>query len=144
MPVERRDILFYLNEVKDMIENDADLFDNRVPKNIDELNLSMVLHSGSMDGLTREERHGYLNAMQIANIQESCLIFVADKKGLLGKKKSEEFFLPDSMMVECFVRECSRRDIIMPRESRKTIIVDNMMVGMRIDKTTSSLEFDES
>lgn len=142
MPYERRDILFYLNDVKDMIAHQYTLFSEYVPKDIDDLNIFEVLDVETLKR-PRSDRHlGVVNNLGMDLTAQHGIVFCAQKKGMFNREKEICFMVPARVMLEAIIGDCRRRDIMMPKEGEKSLFVEDIQVGIRIEKKDMGLELE--
>ena len=142
MPFERRDILFYLADVKEMLLNNPALFNGYAPKDVTDLNLFEVI---PMDILKRPRSERHISIVKAINIdvtRAEGAVFCAQKKGMFSREKEVCFYIPEEMLIEGFITECKRRDIMLPRGGKKRTFVEDITIGIRIEKNTAGLELE--
>lgn len=142
MPFERRDILFYLNDVKDMIAHQYTLFAEYVPKDIDDLNIFEVLDVEVLKR-PRSDRHlAVVNNLGMDLSSQTGIVFCAQKKGMFNREKEICFMVPTKAMLEALIIDCKRRDIMMPKGGTKSLFVEDIQIGIRIEKKDMGLELE--
>ena len=142
MPFERRDILFYLNDVKEIIQHHTGLFDAYLPKDMEEITLLEVLDIETLKR-PRSDRHLAIISNLKADLSSvHGVVFCGQKKGMFNRDKEICFMVPANIMIEAMVIDCKRRNIMIPKEGQKYLFVEDIQVGLRIEKKDSALELE--
>lgn len=142
MPFERRDILFFLSDVKEMMSHQFSLFASYVPKDIDELNIFEVLDVETLKR-PRSDRHiAVVNNLGKDLSSENGIVFCAQKKGMFNREKEICFLVPGNVMLEAMIIDCKRRNIMMPKGGQKMLFVEDIQLGIRIEKKDMGLELE--
>jgi hypothetical protein len=142
MPIERREILFYLNEVKSIFEREKVLFGSSLPRDISDCNLTWVWSSRSVSTASRDSAERLRDVIHRLDPANPVVVFSSFKKGLIGKGADEIFLVSEDIMREAFIRECARQSIMVPRKAKKEIAVDDLMIGLRIVKENDTLSLE--
>lgn len=130
MPVERRDILFFLNEVRPMLDYSRDTARTHIPTWLDNASLIEVAHTRDLEGGFHDRRARFDGL--IKRPHESGILFRALRQNIIGAKRDAAFFVPDNAMLAILMRGCHERKIRIPRNGAKKVIAPDLMVGIRI------------
>lgn len=145
MPLERRDILFYLVEIQDILDSKTDKFGAYLPKSFSSMSLSDACLTSNIKKISNERRAAFEPVIKASEgaFSSSGVIFVCKKKGFMGGEKTDGFIIPEEKMLSGIISECSKRGIALPKQAKKEIIVDDLMIGLRIIKSDDSLTLEE-
>ena len=143
MPIERRDILFYLSEVQKALEADRQNYGSDIPKNLGALQFNLALTSRNMSSVPGESAMLVRTAIREYAMNEPVAIFVCSKQGMLGAPKDITFIVPERKLADSLIKYCATVNIMLPKAGRKKLIVDNLMIGIRIDISDQSLSLED-
>ncbi|WP_412033197.1 hypothetical protein ACLIR7_08910 [Nitratireductor aquimarinus] len=140
MPVEHRDILFFLNEVAPMLESGRDLAAGYLPDWLHDASLVEVAHTRDLSGGFHDRRARFEGLLK--PIRQPGLVFRALRRGIFGGNRDSAFFVPEAAMLAILMRGCADRKIRLPRNGDKKVIAPDLLVGIRIvlDDETLTLE----
>lgn len=143
MAIERRDILFYLSEVQKALESDRQSYAAELPKNIGSLQFNLAWTSRNLSAIQGESAGMVRSAVREYALTEPVAIFVCSKQGILGAPKDITFIVPERKLKDSLIRYCSTARIMLPKSGRKSLIVENLMIGIRIDISDQSLSLED-
>ena len=143
MAIERRDVLFYLSEVQRAIIEERELFGNDVPKDVKAYHFNVAWTSRNLSAVTGEDATAVRTAVHEYSVREPVVIFVCSKQGMLGAPKDKTFIVPEKILKEVLIKYCSRQNIMLPKAGRKSLIIDNLMIGIRIDISDQLLSLED-
>lgn len=142
MPIERRDILFYLPEIHSALiaglEGDSL---RSIHIDINNMMLQEAMHTDERTQQFRERRKR-MEALLKEPAVGAGVLFRAVYKSVLGFDKPTGFFIPDPVMVRVLVQTCREQGIQLPRNAVKTVIVEDLYVGLRINIGDNNLELE--
>ena len=141
MPFEERHILFYLEEIYDILLDENDRIKKFLPFKLKTVTLLEVAHTSKIHTTLLEKRDLYSKVMQIPNDTPSTLFYGVQKK--LLNEKEVGFYIPDDILVEILKDTCINRQISLPRGSERNVISDNLSVGLRIRLSGGSLAIED-
>jgi len=143
MPIERRDILFYLHEVQSALEVYRSIKnDSSIPRDILSLSITWAWTSRDIGRGARDAAEKLRAVIDKYNPSEPVVVFFYFKKQMLGGGRDESFVIPESVVKEALITACSSQKIMIPKESQKSLFVDDLMLGLRIEKGVSGFELE--
>lgn len=143
MPIERRDILFYFSEAQRSMEADKDIFGSDLPKDFRSLRLNNVWSSREIAQIRSDMVSSVRSAMHQYGVQEPVVAFSCAKKNLMGAEKNLLFITPERLVKESLIKHCAREKIMLPKTGKKSLIVDNLMLGIRVDISDQLLTLED-
>lgn len=138
MPVERRDILFYLNEVVPMLQMAAGDVSEYVPRSLEGTNLLEVAHTYDLSSGFHDRRERFTALLKIPTSPQGVVF--RGVRYSIASEKDFAFFIPEDVMKEVIIAACLREGIRLPRHGHKNVIAENLMVGLRITLNEMTLE----
>lgn len=141
MAIERREILFSLNEIKDallVIDNGA----RRIPVTHD-MNLIEAIHTRDLSKQFHVVRDRYTNIYK-DNLGKDGIMFRARHSGLLGYDRHYEFFVTDSDMLDAILFACHKAGIMAPRPAHKIIVAEDIFIGIKFEVRQTTLMLEEA
>lgn len=142
MAIERRDILFYLSEVQQAIIKHRDAFDD-VPKDVRNYHFNVAWTSRNLASISGADASLVRSAVQQNNGNEPVVIFGCSKRGILGSPKDKTFIVSEKILKEVLLKYCAQQGIMLPKAGRKSLIIDNLMIGIRIDISDQMLTLED-
>ncbi len=141
MPIERRDILFYLNEfwphflLKGLDRCDLD------GKISDDLPVDLT-HTRNLQKMSQDRRDRFKELLGHDAVTRPGLLVTTIKRGFVGKEKPFGFLIPENIAYDVLTDLCMREEIRLPKNAKKEVIADNLMIGLRITMDQSGLELE--
>jgi hypothetical protein len=139
MPTERRLVLFGLDEVILLLARIADKYPALIPGNLSALRIIEIMHNRDLPKLFHDHKTRML-ALLKEPPKGDGVIFRIVKPSLLIGERTIGLFVPDSVILEVFLGECSSLKIMLPRGANKVVIVEECRIGLRITLGDKPLE----
>ena len=143
MAIGRRDVLFYLSEVQQALIEYRSIFGDDVPKDVKSYQFSVAWTSRNLSAITGKDASIIRSAVHEYAVREPVVIFVCAKQGMLGQAKDKTFIVLEQNLKDALIRFCASKDIMLPKAGRKSLIVDNLMIGIRIDISDQLLSLED-
>lgn len=131
MPLERREILFYLNEAIPILDAGRSAEAGNIPPFLDDGNLIEVAHTRDLS-VGFHDRRQRLESLLGHRPQCSGLVFRGLRRSIVGAGREFAFLVPDNVMITLLISACSQRKIRLPRDGTKDVIAPDLMMGLRI------------
>ena len=141
MPVERRDVLFTLGEINAVLVRAADKRSDHIPGNLSSMNLIEVMHTRDLSTSFHDQRTRML-ALLKEEPKGDGAIFRATKPAAVIGERTFGCFVPDSVMLDALLAECTSLKIVLPRRPNKLVIAENLNVGLRFILDDNALELE--
>ncbi len=141
MPLERREILFSLSEIKTALM----AIDNgirKIPVTHD-MTLIEAVHTRDMQTQFHVVRDRYAKIYKDV-MGKDGVMFRASQSGNFGMEKHAEFFVPEAVMLEAVLHACRDAKIMAPRTAHKEVITENLMVGIKFEVVQSALMLEDA
>ncbi|MFK7839522.1 MAG: hypothetical protein AB8B83_04260 [Bdellovibrionales bacterium] len=142
MPFEERHILFYLNEVAEILIANQKVLDDYVRFNVASFTILKVAHTSTLNRQMHEHKTAFESVMDIPRNDNSTLFYGVHKK--LLQEKEVGFAVPDNIMINIFGDTCIAKGIKLPRAGHRTIISSDLAVGLKIELSEGGLELEGS
>jgi len=131
MPFEQRDIIFYLSEISNIIDDHHSILKPYLKKKIGSDMLREVSHTNVIGSGTIIQRDRFQKVIDIPSNEPSSL-FYGVRSGAL-KEKEFGFHIPDKVLMDILVTECISRKIRLPRKGKRKIVAENLQVALSIE-----------
>jgi hypothetical protein len=139
MPLERRLVLFSLDEVGPLLARAADKYPALIGGNLSALRIIEILHTRDLPKLFHDHKTRMLALLKEPPNGDG-VIFRIVKPALLSGERTIGLFVPDSVLLEVFLGECSSLKIMIPRRANKLVTVEEFKIGVRITLDDKALE----
>lgn len=141
MPLERREILFSLDEIKDALMV-IDSGTRRIPITYDMV-LSDAVHTRDIHKQFHVVRDRYAKIYK-DSLGKDGIMFRASHNGPRGYDQHYEFFVSDADMLEAILFACRKAKIMAPRLARKTVVAEDLFIGIRFEIAQTALVLEEA
>ncbi len=141
MALERREILFSLSEIKTALM----AIDNSIRKTpiTHDMTLFEAVHTLDMQKQFNVVRDRYAKIYKEV-MGKDGIMFRAGQNGTFGYEKHTEFFVPEATMLEAVLYACRDAKIMAPRSATKTVIAEDLMIGMKFEVMQTSLVLEDA
>ncbi len=141
MALERREILFSLSEIKAALM----AIDHGIRKTpiTHDMNLVEAVHTRDMQTQFHVVRDRYAKIYKEV-MGKDGIMFRAGQNGTFGYEKNTEFFVPEAIMLEAILYACRDAKIMTPRSAAKTVIAEDLLVGIKFEVMQTSLVLEDA
>lgn len=140
MPFEERHILFYLNELQGIFAEQSSQFKKLDGIKPNDVNITEVAHTSHIKRIPPEQLARFSELIDIPNNDKTTLFYGTRKK--LLKETKVCFSLPDSVFTEVLKTACMNQGISLPKGSQRSIIAEDLKVGLRIKLLSQDIELE--
>lgn len=141
MALERREILFSLSEIKDallVIDNGT----RKIPITYD-MNLLEAVHTRDIQKQFHVVRDRYA-AIYKDHLGQDGIMFRARHASPRGYDQHYEFFVSDADLLDAILFACRKAKIMAPRHARKTVISEDLLIGVKFEISQTALALEDA
>lgn len=138
MIIERRDVLFDYETAHQVLVTNYDKISEYLPP---ETEIAKLKEAYTVDVLLKHPDR-YRQIMYLLGNPE---LKVSDVVFVFLRNNTVEFahYVPQEFLVEPFIQFCIERKITLPKQGKKSICAEELMIGLRIAIEYENLEFED-
>jgi|GEM_PF-2413833 len=142
MPVEKRDISFYLPEIKDILIDNSGFFKSFIPRDLADATLLWAWTSRTLYRAFREKNEKMTRILKEYEVTEPVIIFGYYKKGILGRGREDVFVVPEILIKDALVAQCIKKNITIPKNFDKEVTTDDVVINLSIGIGSQEMRFE--
>jgi len=121
MPIERRDVLFSLNETAPLLARVADKYPLLIPGDVSQLKIIEVMHTRDTSKSFHDQRTRMLALLTEAP-RDAGVIFRATRSAGLPGARTCGFFVPEDVILDVLLDACRSLSIVLPKRASKVAL----------------------
>lgn len=141
MALERREILFSLAEIKDALLV-VDGGTRRIPVTYD-MHIIEAVHTRDNHKQFHVVRDRYAKIYK-EHLGQDGVMFRSGRAGQRGYDQYYEFFVSDDDMLKALLFACKKAQIMVPRSPQKTVIAEDLFIGLQFEMAQAALVLEEA
>lgn len=142
MPFERREILFYLTELKQAVLDSGEVIEGKIPAQGD-LQILDALHSRDFHSSFHDIQVRF-RSLYAQRGGRDGVMFRISTNGMFRKDQIIGIIVRDSVMERVLLKACKDFGIGLPRAAQKTIVAKDLAIGFEFIFDTAGLMLEDA
>jgi hypothetical protein len=142
MPFERREILFYLTELKQAVLDSGEVIEGKMPSTGD-IQILDALHTRDFHSSFHDIQMRF-RSIFAKHGDRAGVMFRVSANGLFRKDQIIGIIVRDSVMERVLIKACKEFNIGLPRAAQKNIVAKDLAIGFEFIFDTAGLMLEDA